>query len=364
MFKSVGGSVPTGIGQLKKGTKMHIVFAQDTPGAPAPVAPKPSPILVERTAPMLTRSTPWGTGMAVGNHRRGEQSLTSREALKLHDLDWRVGLGTIMAQNPAFPELHNVEAQRHRVVQRMDSGKVLGIVSPQYGVIQNRRLAEFNDTLVEASGGEVASMGSAFDDRKVWAVTQLGDIDSPDGGLGSFLVTVNSHDGGSSMFTTVVNVRWACTNGLIGLSDMAYTVRIRHSSKVEERMAEAQRVLVGVSSYLTDTTRIMEELLATPVSRETGEGLIRHALLPLPDIESEQAERNAVRKQNELITNWMKSDNLEDVRFTGWGFVNAVSEWNEWTGSHVRRRRLSPMERLINDTGQDIVHQARELVLA
>ncbi len=109
---------------------------------------------------------------------------------------------------------------------------------------------------------------------------------------------------------------------------------------------------------------MMEELLAVPISQAEGEAIVRHTLIPLPDTDSKTAIRNAERKQGELLATWKHSDNLNDVRDTGWGLINAVAEWNEWTGSHVARRKLSPMERLINDTGNEIVVKAKEMVLA
>lgn len=308
-----------------------------------------------------SRQVPWGVGKYVGGHAKMEQFSTTRAAMADAGLDWTVKLGDMTA---FLPDGSPIGVPSHRAVQRTDTGKILGVVSPRYTPVQNRRLAEFTDVLVDASNGNRSAMGEAFGGSRVYTVTKLGDIDSPDGGLGSFLVAATSHDGSSSMYVTVVNVRWACTNGLVGLSDLAHTVKIRHTAKAEERLVEAQRIMAGASSYLVDTTRIMEELLDTPVSAEVGEAWIRHVLAPLPDTNSKPAIANAERKQSELLSTWKHSDNLNDVRDTGWGFLNAVAEWNEWTGSGVQRRQRTPMERLLTGSGQDIVHQARDLVLA
>jgi len=86
--------------------------------------------------------------------------------------------------------------------------------------------------------------------------------------------------------------------------------------------------------------------------------------IPAPTKENKRAVANAEKRQSEVARVLNGSANLADVRNTGWGFVNAVAEWNEWEGSHVKRRKLDPMERLLNDSSQDIVHRARDLVLA
>ncbi|GAG36315.1 unnamed protein product [marine sediment metagenome] len=163
------------------------------------------------------------------------------------------------------------------------------------------------------------------------------------------------------MSSTVAAVRWACTNGLVGLHNKAHTVKIRHTIKAEERIEEALRIMAGVSTYLEDTTRLMEELLRTPVAPTVVEQLIP---VPRRTDDNERAVRSAEKRQSELLATWRNSENLEGIRDTGWGFINAVAEFNEWTGSHVSRRTRTPMERLLAGTGQDIVREARELVLA
>lgn len=312
-----------------------------------------------------SRQVPWGLGRAVGIYSGAEKRDTTREAMQDAGLDWEVEKGWLYSNDPRNEALNPLDGWK--TVQRKDTGKVLGVVKGRYVPIQNRRHAEFNDVLVKEADGERAAVGSAFDDRRVYCVTKLDDIDSPDGGLGSFLVTANSHDGTTSMWTTVVNVRWACTNGLVGLSDKAHTVKIRHTIKAEEQLVEAIRIMAGASSYLQDTTRVMEELLATPMSTHEGERIIRR-LMPVPELlndrSNERSVRAAVKRQGEVMGTWKFNDNLDDVRDTGWGLLNAVAEWNEWTGSHVRRRKLTPMERLLNDTGQDLVLQTRDLILA
>ena len=304
-----------------------------------------------------SRKLPWGAGRAIGIHTSGDKYATTREAMKAQGLDWEVLKGPLASHHNGVTR----PVEGWETVQRADTGKVLGIVKGRYEPIQNRRLAEFNDVLVKESGGEAAAVGSAFDDKRVYCVTKLGDIDSPDGGLGSFLITANSHDGTTALWSTVANVRWACSNGLIGLSDKAHTVKIRHTIKAEERLGEAIRIMAGVSAYLEDTTRVMEELLRTPVPPTIVEQLIP---VPIRTDDNVRAVRSAQKRQDELYATWKHSENLEGVRDTGWGFVNAVAEFNEWTGSHVQRRRRTPMERLLADTGQDMMREARDLVLA
>ena len=308
----------------------------------------------------LSREVPWGTAKHVVSHGKLATYRNVREALRGEGLDWEVEKRPIFSNTTDYAPL--IEAKGFKSVVRMDTGDTLGVVKGRYVPFQNRRLAEFTDTLVQVDG-EAAAIGESFGGRKVWSVIKMDDIDSPDGGLGTFLVVSNSHDGSSSLSGTFVTVRWACTNGLIALADAAHTVKIRHTSTMDMKLKEAHRVFAESTNYVEDTTRIMNELLDTPIGDFNR--LIRELIpTPAPTEDNKRAIDNAHKRQAEVGAILRNSDNLADIRNTGWGFVNAVAEWNEWEGSHVKRRKLSPMERLLNDASQNVVHRARDLVLA
>lgn len=37
----------------------------------------------------------------------------------------------------------------------------------------------------------------------------------------------------------------------------------------------------------------------------------------------------AEKKREEIVSVWRSSENLENIRFTEWGWLNAVVEWND-----------------------------------
>jgi phage/plasmid-like protein (TIGR03299 family) len=348
---------------------MNITFANEQAEAPAnEQATLPTVNTAGRYAPTdgvtprgstgYSRKTPWGTAKHVTSHKSLSKYRSVREALTGEGLDWEVQKRDLHTVHD-----HNlVDVDDFKGVVRTDTGATLGVVKGRYVPFQNRRLAEFTDTLVQVDG-QAAAIGESFGGRKVWSVIKLADIDSPDGGLGTFFVASNSHDGSSSLSGTFVTVRWACVNGLIALADVAHTVKIRHTSTMELRLNEAHRVFAQATSYVEDTTDMMNELLNTPIG-DFNKLITTLIPTPVETKENKRAIENAHKRQAEVASVLHNSDNLADVRTTGWGFVNAVAEWNEWEGSHVKRRKLSPMERLLNDSSQNIVHRARDLVLA
>ena len=308
-----------------------------------------------------SRKLPWGTGRILGATQGAEQFNSARQAMMALGLDWEV------EKTDLFTEFNGGrwKVDDFQAVRRSDNGNTLGIVKGQYAPWQNRRLAEFTDTLVSVSGTRTATMGEAFGGRKVYSVVELPDIDAPDGAIGTFIIVSNSHDGSSSVSASFMIVRWSCTNGMVALWEEPHTIKVRHTGTMEHRLQEAQRIMAAHVDVVEDTTYNVERMLAVPVMATQAERFINE-IIPIPDEtkDNQRAVRNAMKRQQEVRSTWLNSENLEDIRHTGYGFFNAVVEWNEWTGSHVNRRRLSPMERLLNDSASDAVAKARELVLA
>ena len=308
-----------------------------------------------------SRTVPWGVAKYVASSEALQRAANARQAMIAAGLDWEVDLHDVYLAN-------QTQVKDHYAVVRLDTMSPLGIVGKRYVPVQNRRLAEYTDTLVTASGGSGVGMGEIKGGRKVFTVVQLNDIrpaGMPDETLGSFLVNSNSHDGSSVLYSTVVNVRWACLNGLIALVEMPHTVKVRHTGNVEMRMKEAQRILAGASAYLTEQVDLMEELLGINIQVRGTQALeLVDELIPIPD--EGPARQTQQARQDALMALWLNSDNLNDVRGTGWGFVNAVAEWDQWDPAAVRRRRLDPMERLLGSgsTVGELTRRARDLVLS
>ena len=125
-----------------------------------------------------SRKTPWGTAKHVTSHKKLDKYSSVREALMGEGLDWEVEKRDLHTVHD-----HNlVDVDDFKGIVRTDTGATLGVVKGRYVPFQNRRLAEFTDTLV-AVDGKAAALGESFGGRKVWSVIELPDIDTPDGGL-------------------------------------------------------------------------------------------------------------------------------------------------------------------------------------
>ena len=326
------------------------------------------------------RTLPWATGKYLAQVDAITHARTTREAMVQAGLDWTVEL------EPTF-HLTDVEGFRTYeevpdsfVTKRSTDGKVLGVVGKQYTPYQNDRLASFTDALVDTTASSKAGMGELFGGKRVFTVVQLdGDLTPP--GMPSeaqtpFIICANSHDGSAVISSSIVVYRWACTNGLIGIvPGMAHTVAVKHTLKADARMTQALSVMRQANSYLDAHRALTEELLSIPMAGGDAIDLLEQ-LIPDPKVLSaddvrtpkrlrshRNAMRRAHRERTEIHALITRSPNLEHIRQTSWGFINAVAEWDQWRTNS--RRKHTPMERLVaNGDSQRLVHRARDLVLA
>ena len=101
------------------------------------------------------REKPWhGLGRIVA------EAPTSKDALKLAGLDWKV------VQEPIYTGLHRV-IEGYKANVRDSDRKVLGVVSDRYKVVQNADAFSFTDELL-GKGVRYETAGSLQERKKVW----------------------------------------------------------------------------------------------------------------------------------------------------------------------------------------------------
>lgn len=148
------------------------------------------------------RETPWhGLGTRV------DKALTSREALVMAGLDWRVEQKPIRTEDGGIIEGYKAN------IRDVDQ-KVLGVVSNRYKVVQNEETFAFTDALL---GEDVRyeTAGSLADGKRTWMLAVLphkyiiaGDEITP------YLVFMNSHDGSGAIKAAMTPIRVVCQNTL------------------------------------------------------------------------------------------------------------------------------------------------------
>ena len=256
------------------------------------------------------REKPWhGLGTII------QDAVCSQEAIRLAGLDWEV---------KQEPVLYNGKATGHQFNVRSSDQTVLGVVGGRYKPVQNASAFAFTDELI---GGDVRyeTAGSLSNGKRVWMLAKMPDTTILDDVVEPFLCLTNSHDGFGSMKVCMTPVRVVCQNTLnMALNGAKRTWNVRHSGNIENKLAEAQHTLGLAQKYMDNFAKEAEELYKIKVAPEDFKKLTNE-LFPITDEMSRRKEESQYLLQCQLKEAW-DMDDLGNIRGTGWGFINAISD--------------------------------------
>lgn len=256
------------------------------------------------------REKPWhGLGTII------QEACTSQEALHLAGLDWAV---------KQEPVLYKDQATGHQFNIRSSDDTVLGIVGARYKPVQNADAFAFTDELI---GGDVRyeTAGSLANGKRVWMLAKMPDTKILDDVVEPYLCLTNGHDGFSSLKVCMTPVRVVCQNTLnMALKNAKRTWNVRHSGNIENKLAEAQHTLGLASQYMQNFALEAEELYNIKIAPKDF-SLLADALFPITADMTRRKEEAQYLLQCQLKEAW-DMDDLGNIRGTGWGFMNAVSD--------------------------------------
>lgn len=256
------------------------------------------------------REKPWhGLGTII------QEAVNSEEALHLAGLDWEV---------KQSPVLYNGKATGHQFNVRSSDDSVLGVVGTRYKPVQNAEAFAFTDELI---GGDVRyeTAGSLANGKRVWMLAKMPDTRVLDDVVEPYLCLTNGHDGFSSMKVCMTPVRVVCQNTLnMALNTAKRTWNVRHSGNIGSKLAEAQHTLGLAQDYMKSFAKEAEELYEIKVAPKDFK-VLTETLFPITAEMSNRKSESQYLLQCQLKEAW-DMDDLGNIRGTGWGFMNAISD--------------------------------------
>lgn len=302
-----------------------------------------------------------------------DEHVTTSDMLSAAKLNgWNVRLEDV--QYPAGYRHHNTDL--HMVVRTnpFDAGTdVLAIVGKRYRVFQNEDLFSFGDNILDG-GATWESAGSIKNGKVVFGslVVPREFILDPKGANDktiTYLLVHTSHDGSASVQASITPVRVVCQNTLnMALNGCKQSFKLRHTLKVEGRVAEARRVLGLTFNHMDSFESIAKALFEAPMTNADWDKVV-NAVYPKPDA-------NQVAPQ--VLTKWQaKRDLLDDIyhvsptqstiKGTYWGALNALTERIDYfrTGRTANGEALigaaSGFDPVVNAEKGRILRAVREL---
>lgn len=298
------------------------------------------------------REAPWH-----GLGKRVEFTLNSEEALREGGLDWKVIQKPVMTED--FQPVPGYKANI-----RETDGRVLGVVTDRYRIVQNNEAFAFTDSLL-GEGVRYETAGSLQNGKKVWILARLpenyiisGDRVSP------YLVFSNSHDGSGSIKVAMTPIRVVCQNTLnLALNDAKRIWATIHTGDIKSKLDEAKKTLLLAEYYMDKLGAEIDRLNKVKLIDAKVLEYISE-LIPMPDNPSKIQEKNVQQLRNDLEMRYFEAPDLSHVSKNGYRFINAVSDFA--THAKPLRETSSYKENVFAKTieGNPLIDKAYEMILA
>jgi phage/plasmid-like protein (TIGR03299 family) len=262
------------------------------------------------------------------------ETQTSIDALRLAGLDWDV------QKRDLFYDSNGLKKIEDRVANvRLSDGKLLGIVSDHYKILQNREAFSFIDELLDNQIEPVKfeAAGSLDNGKRVWMLAHmkpkmiLGDEIIP------YLVFTNSHDGSQAITAALTPTRVVCQNTLnLALKEAKRSWSIKHMGDVKGKQKDAAMTLKLSVSYM-DNMEIMAEQYQQ--KKVTKERMIEIMNIIFPDDpEATMRARGNILDQKQQFLDVYAQGLVSDLKkFKGdaWGLYNGFADY----ASHIKPLR-------------------------
>ena len=299
-----------------------------------------------------TREKPWhGLGTRV------ETAPTSKEALQLAGLDWKVIQKPILTEDGSL-----IEGFKANVRDR--DQKVLGVVSNRYKVVQNEEAFAFTDALL-GEGVRYETAGSLAEGKRTWILAMLphkyiiaGDEITP------YLVFMNSHDGSGAIKAAMTPIRVICQNTLnLALARAKRSWSTNHIGDISGKMEDARNTLQLANCYMVELGKGIEQLQRVKLSDKQVLEFVEE-FFPVSEDMSIQQKKNMQSLQEDMKIRYFDAPDLKQVGKNGYRFVNAVSDFA--THSRPLRETANYKENLFARTvdGHSMIDKAYSMVLA
>lgn len=282
-----------------------------------------------------TRTVPWSKIGTVIEDPHVDAATATR--LGGMDFDVRLELVGFRSADGEWRAVPN----RRAVVADDETQEVFDVVSKDYQPVQWSEAFRFMDKISDA---RFVAAGTLRERRQGFIVVEVPGLSTLDVSVRgqsdphtAYAVLRTSHDRSRGLEVALMHLRHRCMNSLT-LSTFTRGVpqrwAIRHVGDVDEKMLAAGRVIDGMRSYSEEYIKIATHLAEMDLLLEDAEIVLKKAL---PDRPRRDEQVNSITRL------WRESNTLTGLHGTGYGLVQAVSEYFEWgrtSGSQTPQSRF------------------------
>ncbi len=240
------------------------------------------------------------------------------EALNMSSLNWMVDSKPIYNENG---EVYD----RFRANVRETDGKLLGIVTNRYNIVQNADAFDFVDGLV-AEGFKFDRAGQFRDGRSIWVMGSLPETQILGDDISNNVVFVNSHDGSSGVKVMMTPIRLICSNMMnLALRKADRIWATKHTGGIFTKLEEAKYTLGLANKYLAELEIEADRLANIKMSDSEIEAIF-DVLFPIDRAKDSERKINNVAVMKNNFIQCYNADDISQFKGTAYGAINAMSD--------------------------------------
>lgn len=252
------------------------------------------------------------------------------------NLGWKV-----LAPNVFF-EIDGAKHEYHdKVLVRSDTKQVFDTVGRNYTPFQNDEILEFFREYVEAGDMQIETAGALGKGEVVWALAKMGEgftlsddtkSATQDAVLGYVLIS-NPHKYGKGATVKFTAVRVVCANTLaMALSGAGSSLQLPHSKAFDEGYRQDAKKRLGIAREKLHAFEEDARKLTKMTLTEEDVGEVLTAVF-------EEQER-VIESVKDLYNGQGRGSLLPTSAGTGWGLLNAVTEYFDWQSGRSTDTRM------------------------
>lgn len=267
---------------------------------------------------MSVRLKPWHYEMTKDVTKIIQEAPNSYDALVAAGLDWTVEGKPIYDANGRM--INGFKANT-----RSSDGKVLGVVSNRYQIVQNIDAFQFTDNLI---GGDVRyeTAGSLLGGKKIWMLAKLPEKKVAGDAVDSYICFTNSHDGSGAVKAIMTPIRVVCNNTLnMALNGAKRSWSMRHRGDIQGKIAEARNALELAEIYMDELDKQAERWANVTVNEDQLQAMLNQ-LFPEKADATERQKRNIQKQKDDYMVCYFAPDIIK-FENSAWRCLNAMSDF-------------------------------------
>jgi phage/plasmid-like protein (TIGR03299 family) len=268
-------------------------------------------------------ATPWhGLGQVMQPNAPIEQWMVDA------GLDWTIERSVVKYMNGSMHDFAG-----NNVLYRSDTNAALSIVSDRYHIVQPAQVLEFFRDLVEVNGFSIETAGSLKGGKIIWALARTNFDDEIVLGdeVKTYVLLVTSCDKGLSTTAQYTSVRVVCNNTLhMSLRDVscANQVKVRHNAQFDAKAVHADLGL-NAQEIAEGFMAKMKGMANIDISDHMAESIIER-VFQNQGVDGPIRNRRGFQTVMQLFRGAGKGAQMDGVRNTGWGLINAMTEYTDF----------------------------------